>query len=540
MKIGSFPHPWLGSKFALTALAASMLAVLAACGGSSSSSSFGGGGGGGGGSSSPACTQPSPVTVAAQGKAPVNPETVTFTNLHMGGLPPDLPWPAGSNGQTLPFGGLRLWDTGTGWAEVNTASGVYDFTTVNNFEAAAEANGIDLIYNLARTPNFISSNPNDDSCSYDTSNQGGPGQCDPPSDLNADGSGTDKTWIAWVTAAAINNTTSQYGNTYGNRIKFYEIWNEWNIPLFWTGTPQQLARMEQDARCVIEGPPTGFACNSNSVFPSGTGLDPNARIITPAPVGAGTSSSQLAEVSTQLASYFSTQANGSNAHGGAFADIIGFHGYVGSASKVQSTSPPCPIPENVTTVLGDLYSTVQANQNESYAGGKPKPWFDTEDGWSKAQDEGFNDPDRQAAFLARYFLLQWSMGVDRMYWYRWDGTSTYGGALWSPADGPIEAVTAWQQVAAWMNGASISSCTPNPSTSVWSCSITRPGGYQALAVWDPSQDCVNGTCTTSSYNIPSGPGYTQYQDIAGNTTSIGGSTSVSIGAKPILLETGNP
>jgi hypothetical protein len=433
---------------------------------------------------------------------------------------------------TIPYGSLRLWDTDTGWSEINSASGVYDWSKLDAFEADAPPN-VDLLYNLARTPTWASSSPNDTSCSYSNAvatGEGGNGQCDPPSDLNSDGTGTDQHWIDWVTAVATRNATR-----YNNKIKYFEIWNEWNVSLFWTGTPAQLVRMEQDARCVVEGPPadlpTGCTANGSS-FPSGTALDPAAKIVSPSPVGSHT---QLSSVANNLTTYFGTVVGGNN--GGMFADVIGFHGYVGTTSA----SDLCPNPEEVNTVVDDLNNTVQSFPAEAQLAGVNKPWFDTEGGWSKAQTEGFTDPDRQAAFLARYFLLQWSLGIDRLYWYRWDSTQMYGGSLWLAPSGPIsEAGSADGELNNWIVGATLSSaCTPNtPSGDFWSCGFTRSGGYQALAVWDVSQDCSNGSCPTENFPVPTGTAYTQYVDLEGNVTSITG-TTVPVGAKPILLETGN-
>jgi len=428
-------------------------------------------------------------------------------DLHLGSS--DLPWP------TVPFGGLRLWDTSTGWAQINTSEGVYDWSTLDAFASAAQGHGVDLLYNLARTPTWASSKPNDNSCSYNTSPQGGPGQCDPPNDLNADGSGTDAHWIQWVSALATR---------YKGRIKYYEIWNEWNVAGFWApaGNAQQpqLVRMEQDARCVVEGPPAGLSCNSQSTFPSGTAIDPNARIVTPSPVGAHPF---LNEVSQDLTTYFQTQVG--NYKGGTFADIIGFHGYVGTLPN----SGLCPAPEDVNAVIDNLNSTVNS------FGQSGKPWFNTEGGWSKAADEGFLDLDRQAAFLVRYSLLQRSLGVDRMYWYRWDAASTSGGSLWTPSGGPTPAAVAYGEVSKWIVGAPLSSAwTPNGT--IWSCGFTRGNGYKALAVWDAAQDCTSTTCPTTPFNIPAG-GYTMSRDVTGKESSVSGAT-IPIGAKPILLETG--
>ena len=488
------------------------LAGLVACGGGGASFHQTGGGGGGGGNGAP-CTLPPAITSSPSTFLGVGTSgALTFVDLHVGSS--DL-----ISSVSVPFGSLRLWDTSTGWAQINTAPGVYDFTsTLDGF--VNSASGVDLLYNLARTPNWASSNPNDSSCAYNTNdfpNGGGNGQCWPPKDLNTDGSGTDRDWIDWVTAVAQRNA-----GQYRNKIKYFEIWNEWNIPKFWQGTPAQLVRMEQDARCVVEGPPVGFSCNANSSFPSGTGLNSAAKIVTASAVGAHP---DLNAVSTNMSNYFGTSVGG--VAGGTFADVIGFHGYVGTTAN----SGLCPSPEEVTTVVDDLNGILPAIDIG-------KPWFNTEGGWSKASEEGFLDPDRQAAFLARYFLLQRSLGVERVYWYRWDATQTYGGALWTKSAGPTEAASAWSEVEKWIVGNTlISACTPNAggNPSAWSCGLIN-GTWKGLAVWDAGQDCTSGSCPTSSFTVPAG-GYTQYLDLAGNTNTVSGGT-VPIGAKPILLENG--
>jgi hypothetical protein len=493
------------------------LTGLTSCGGGGASfRQIGGGGGGGGGNGAPCALQnqptiPSSIVAAGVGSS----ASSTFMDLHVGGS-------GLLNTVSVPYGSLRMWDTATGWAQINTSPGHYDFTgNFDGFINSAPA-GVDLLYNLARTPNWASSNPNDSNCSYNTNdypNGGGNGQCWPPIDLNSDGSGTDQDWIDWVTAVAQHNVSN------GDKIKYFEIWNEWNIQKFWQGTPAQLVRMEQDARCIVEGPPAGFTCKENNSIYSGTGIDKAAKIVTPSPVGAHTNIDQVA---IELTLYLAAAPATSGIQGGTFADVIGFHGYVGTTPN----SGLCPSPEEVTTVVTDMNGSLTSN----VAG---KPWFNTEGGWSKASDEGFTDPDRQAAFLARYFLVQKSLGVDRVYWYRWDATSTYGGALWTSSTGPTEAASAWDEVNKWMVGKTLSSaCTPNTGgqPSVWSCGLTS-GSWKGLAVWDAGQDCTSSSCPTPNVTVPAG-GYTQYLDLAGNKNTVSGGT-VPVGAKPVLLENGN-
>ncbi|PYX50207.1 MAG: hypothetical protein DMG79_06500 [Acidobacteria bacterium] len=492
--------PDLFLKFLSLIVPVLALAGAISCGGGSSNRPGGGGGGGGGGAD---CKLPLPVNSSPSAQGGVGKQVPsTFMDLHVGS----------SNlvsTVTVPYGGLRLWDTATGWAQINTASGVYDWSNLDGFVSALPP-GHDLLYNLARTPAWISKNPSDTTCSYSTSAEGGPGQCQPPSDLNSDGTGTDAAWIKWVSAVA---------SRYKGQIKYYEIWNEWNAKVFWVGTPAQLVRMEQDARCVVDGPPAGSSCNPGSTFPSGTAIDPGAKIVSPSPVGAA--GSMLSSVKDNLNTYFGTSVSGHA--GGEFADIIGFHGYVSTGK-----SGTCPVPEDVVTVIDDMNSAITSAPGET-----GKPWFNTEDGWSKAAEEGFLDQDRESAFMARYELLQWSMGVDRGYWYRWDSTVGYQGALWTNSTGPIQAVSTWDEVSKWMVGATLSTACTVKGT-VWQCGFTRSGGYAALAVWDSSQDCLKTNCPTTAFTPPAG-GYTLYRDLTGKENSISG--SVLIGAKPVLLET---
>jgi hypothetical protein len=173
------------------------------------------------------------------------------------------------------------------------------------------------------------------------------------------------------------------------------------------------------------------------------------------------------------------------------------------------------------------------------SGGTPKQLFSTEAGWSEATVEGFTDPDRQAAFLPRYLLLQESGNVSRVYWFAWD--SKTAASLYNDDTGEATpAATAYQQVYAWTEGATVSqACTTNGNSpgTVWTCGFTRPGGYSAIAVWDAGQDCTTTSCPTpTAFPVPSG--YVEYQDVAGNVTQLNGAKTVQIGATPVLLETG--
>ena len=117
-----------------------------------------------------------------------------------------VPWPA------VGFGTLRLWDDlqGTTWAELEPAKGVWNWALLDNFVEAAEEHGVsDILLTLGQTPGWASSSPDTASGLFVLS-AGAPA---PPADI--------QDWRDYVTAVA---------QRYKGRIRYYEIWNEPNIP----------------------------------------------------------------------------------------------------------------------------------------------------------------------------------------------------------------------------------------------------------------------------------------------------------------------
>src|SRR5579863_8872188 len=303
----------------------------------------------------------------------------TYFGMHINQL--TAPWPV------VAVGAQRLHDSGVSWAEIETSAGVYDFTQLDKLIARAQTNNVDLLYTFVDVPQFHSSNPTDANCAYPENGDGG---CDPPSDLNADGTGTNAAFKAFVTAVATHAGTS---------IKYWEVWNEPNVLKFWTGTPQQLVRMAQDARCIIKGVGTGC-----------TAINANAEMLTPPPTGGPNS------VDVWMTSYLA-------AGGGPYADVIAFHGYVQCPDP--NVCPTTPTPEVIDLTITNLKNVLASN------GQTGKAIFDTEASWGSADLETFNDPDQRSAFLARFIVLHQSAGIARFYWYRWDvGGSGYWGTLW--------------------------------------------------------------------------------------------------------------
>ena len=277
-------------------------------------------------------------------------------------------------------------------------------------------------------------------------------------------------WDAFVTALV---------SRYKGQIQIYELWNEPQDSF--SGTVAQMVALTQHEHDIIRT------------------LDPTATILSPSIPSWGYQ---------YMDSYFA-------AGGTQDVDAVAMHMY------------PNPNNDIAETVAGSATSTLRTVMNKYGLAGKPL--WDTEGGWGYASSGAITDPDLRAAFVARDYLLHWSMGISRLYWFAWDEPNI--GTLWTPGAAPSEAAIAFQQVYTWMNGAVlVQPCSVNGASSVYhavyGCDLTRSGGYGARAVWNTDGE--------STYVAPSE--YLHYRDLSGNVYSIPGDHEVTIGLKPILLE----
>jgi len=377
------------------------------------------------------------------------------------------PWPS------FQFGSFPTWGMGTTWPTLNPSDGVYDFSNLDYWINTAAAHGVtDIIYSFGKTPTWASSKPNDQFCVNPASP---PGSCDPPNDVNPDGTGTDQHVIDFFTALATH---------VGTQIQYYEMWNEANDRKQWTGTDAQLVRMSMDARNTVKA------------------INPAALITTPSPAGGVNN-----EGEAWMDPYFA-------AGGGQYADVMTFHGYL---TMLSYTPPEAEVP-----------LIVAYKKMLSKYGYPTMPMWDTQAGWNL--DTNLPDPDMQAAYLSRIYLLSKANGVARFYWYSYSngkfGTIDTNGVL-NPAG------IAFEQIYTWLVG-SIESAPCTAVGTVYTCGFKMQNGLQEQPVWDTAQSCNAGVCTTSTFT-PSTL-YVKYMDLSGNITQISPPGSpIQIGAKPICL-----
>ena len=128
---------------------------------------------------------------------------------------------------TVPYGSIRLWDSGISWGAVEKRRGVYSWQAFDRAIANANAQNVEIVYVLGSTPRWAARNMREGA--YPNA-----GAASPPRSI------TD--WRRWVTKVATR---------YGGSIDAYQIWNEANLTTFWQGTPAQMAQLTVEAKRII-------------------------------------------------------------------------------------------------------------------------------------------------------------------------------------------------------------------------------------------------------------------------------------------------
>jgi hypothetical protein len=274
---------------------------------------------------------------------------------------------------------------------------------------------------------------------------------------------------AWVTSYLTRATLD------GLSIKFVEGLNESNNgPGFFVGTQAELVSMQQQ------------------LYNAAKAYDSTIQVLSPPPNSPSVTGGQ-AFISAFLA-----------AGGGAYCDIIAFHGYPGD----YPTNSQSLHKSNVAAII-------------TLAAGKPV--------WNTEYSSLLATPPGDEIWLSACSFIDWSLGVQRMFFYAYDAASPHD-VLWnnpvaSPPSGSLTvAGIAYQTLVTWLVGATVT--TPLTLTGVvWEVGITQASGVICRAVWTSDG-------TTPSYTVP---GFaTNYLKLDGSTvTGLGG--TVNISGLPILF-----
>ena len=400
-------------------------------------------------------------------------------------------WPNVSS-QTNPFGVVRLWDTGTSWCDVERSEGTFDWNLLDEYTAAAQANGVHVLYEVAQTPTWASSDPSDTSC------RNVEGSCDAPADWQTfDDFMTEL--VSRYTASGVQRGCPATSPQCHGVISTYEIWNEPFVPTEWR--PQQ-KKYNYDQKLTMQG----FVKLTQDAKRIVNEIDPHALVSSPS------------GNSTFMAQYWATD--------GAITDFdqVAIHAY---------PMPTVPVPESMVFPTMKMRQLMASYHIRSSL-------VNSEGSWGQ-----YTPPtaSAQAAYTARFILLQVATQIREMMWYLWTGMA----ALWETNLTP--GGRGYQEVSTWLLGAKMESsgCLTESGTfqpDIYKCdkldgtyviNLVRPNNYAGQAIWyvKTTSNGVDWTAT-STYYVPRG--FTQYRDLNGKVHPIVHSR-VTVGASPILLET---
>lgn len=256
---------------------------------------------------------------------------------------------------TVAYGGVRLWDAGVAWGQVEQKKGKYWWNGMDAAIANANSQQKSILYVLGSTPAWAATNKS----------QGKYPNKGAASNPNM------KDWKSWVTAVV---------KRYGASIDAYQIWNEANLADFYQGTPAQMADLTKAAYQIIRK------------------YDPTAKVV---------SASSTVRLESAYKRFFPAYMKALKKKGWPI-DVVSVHTYP------EGLGTPTDRADYLQQVRTDMRkSKVPASKalwdTEINYGIK---------GPGKIKGRQITG-DSAAAWVAQTYLQDLLYGVDRAYWYYW-------------------------------------------------------------------------------------------------------------------------
>ena len=428
-------------------------------------------------------------------------------------VPPATWPPTDSNGAVVPISNFRIWTSGQSWLQIETSSGTYVWTGMDDIVNTLLPAGqpvMSAIYTFGATPKWAGTCPaaaDPSAClpGPTGSGFGGGTQCSnsndysclPPSDVNSDGSGTDAQFATFVATLA---------GRYANKIAYYEAYNEADSPNYWcpgggaTGCPSTLqqsqnmmVRMMWDARKIIH-------CLSPSSQMVGPALH-SASALVWGHEYAITSISAPAGVAGVNGVPAGCNWPAQTVTGAMTFDVTNFHDHF--------STPDAPF-------IGTYNNVATEIANDSL----PTALFEDEWGCTAC-----GTVDAQAAYYGAGLAIRAAVGPPYLL--------LTGQAQWDNSTYPMQGTVAglgFNTVAGWLRGATVGSYAH--SGNIYTVPVTTRSGFSGVIAWDTSQSATCGTgCPTHTF----GAQYGLWTDLTGTVRSTTSGGTAPLGLKPIFL-----
>jgi hypothetical protein len=360
---------------------------------------------------------------------------------------------------TQPIGAVRLWDTGVTWREIEIGRGVFDFTRLDAQVAEARSHGARVLIVLGQTPRFHTSRPN--AASYIA-----PGASSAPS-LTA--------WRTYVTKVV---------RRYKGRGVDYQVWNEANVKGFWSGSTAQMTELTKSAARIVR---------SN---------DSAATVVGPA------MATRLIGQRMYIRDFYSRRIGGfPMAH---WVDVVSLQLYPGPKER----------PEHSMALLAAARSVLTSE-------GVHKPIWNTEINYGLQIGGGGTaakiSSRRQAAYVARTYVLNAANGVRRVFWYSWDLQTLANTRLSFQTGALTPAGQTYGVVRSWLLGSRVSSCSTD-RRGTYHCIARYSDGVRHI-YWNP----------TRGVNIRTPATTTNWVNQSGVSTKIGSNKALFVDYAPKMV-----
>ena len=247
---------------------------------------------------------------------------------------------------TVPYGSIRLWDAGVGWDQIEPIRGTYRWSTLDSIISAEADAGRSVMYVLGPTPRWAAD--------HRTRLPRNPGD--------------------------LRNFIRALVNRYGDRISAFQVWNEANLPLFYTGSPDDLADATLMTRDVLRA------------------MGSRAKVVAPSMAVRGGGSPRGRYLSAR------------------YLEVLKGHGWPVHAFSVHTYPLASGTP-------ADRVTAVRAFVRELRRAGAPnRPLIETEINYGL---EGMGlrsrsiDGGEAQGFIAQTYLDSIRLGLKSTYWYAW-------------------------------------------------------------------------------------------------------------------------
>jgi hypothetical protein len=382
-------------------------------------------------------------------------------------------------------GSLRLWDTGTKWADLEPTEGHWSWGRLDTVVKRAHANHTQVTLVLGLSPDYAAASPTDSP------------------DVNK--------YQAYLRTVMKRYSPAHWGY---RGIAAYQVWNEANIATFWKGTLGELGQLTKAVHDV-----------RNQV-------DKGALVVGPAMV------IRMGYQQRGMRQFYDTVVDGRPVW--KYVDAISLNLYpldtypAGSGTRMGT-------PEDSMAILATARSLLAKDQVPP-----TKPIWNTEVNYGMRAGKYGGTPAvpiatrRQVAYVFRTYLLNAAQGVKRVDWYAYDMGSLPGGGtlgnthMTDPTDRAagtlLPAGRAFTRVQAWMRGGTlVGTTTKRP------CITDRKGTYTCLiryangvgrVYWNPYHGARVRLVKSATNKI------NEY----GTTTRAHGGTRLKISYMPVLVK----